>query len=44
MSSDWNYVTITHPEMITDTLIKGKGWKLKLNKDWNLEKDNSKTS
>ena len=42
MSSDWNYVTITYPEMITDTLIRGKGWKLKLNEDWKLEKENSK--
>jgi hypothetical protein len=40
VSSNWKYVTISYPEMITDTLIRGKGYKLKLNNHWKLEKEN----
>jgi hypothetical protein len=35
-------VTISYPKMITDSLITGKGWKLKLNEGWKLEKKNLK--
>ena len=42
MSPDFKYVSISFPELITDTLIKGKGWKLKLNSNWKLEKENRK--
>jgi hypothetical protein len=42
VSSDYKYVTISYPEIITDTLIRGEGWKLKLNKYWRLEKENRK--
>jgi hypothetical protein len=40
VSSDYKYVTISYPEIITDTLIRGKGWKLKLYKNWKIEKEN----
>lgn len=36
MSPEYNKVTITFPNFISDTLIKGKGWKLKLNDKWKL--------
>ena len=39
--SNWVKVTITAPTQTTDTLISGKGWKLKLNSSWKLEKVNS---
>lgn len=42
VSRKWNNVTIGYPEVITDTLISGKGWKLKLNDSWKLEKKNIK--
>jgi hypothetical protein len=43
MSPEWNKVTISFPELITDTLISGKGWKLKLDKSWKLDLiDNNK--
>lgn len=42
VSPDWKYVTISYPEIINDTLIRGKGWKLKLNESWKLEKENMK--
>lgn len=37
MSPEWNKVTISFPELITDSLISGKGWKLKLDKSWKLD-------
>jgi len=37
MSPEWNKVTISYPELITDTLISGKGWRLKLDKSWKLD-------
>jgi len=36
--TDWKYITISYPETITDNLISGKGWKLKLNDSWKLER------
>ena len=37
MSPKWKKVTVSFPELITDTLISGKGWKLKLDNAWKLE-------
>jgi hypothetical protein len=37
MSPEWNKVTISFPELITDSLISGKGWKLKLYKSWKID-------
>lgn len=37
MSPEWNKVIISFPELITDTLISGKGWKLKIDKSWKLD-------
>lgn len=42
VSPMWNKVTISYPEIRTDTLISGRGWKLKLNNLWKLEKLDSK--
>ncbi len=42
VSSDWMFVTISYPNLITDTLIQGKGYKLKLNKQWILHKENQR--
>ncbi|MCL3781273.1 hypothetical protein EMN47_12860 [Prolixibacteraceae bacterium JC049] len=36
MSPKWNKVTISNPRLITDSVITGKGWKLSLNKSWQL--------
>lgn len=41
VSSDWKKVTVSYPWMITDLLISGTGWKLKLNKGWKLDKQNT---
>ena len=38
---DWKYVIISYPETVTDTLIIGKGWKLRLDKNWNLKRENA---
>lgn len=38
ISPGWNIVTISYPEGISDTLITGKGWTLKLNSGWKLKK------
>lgn len=42
MSPEWNKVTISYPQSITDTLISGNGWKLKLNNSWKLDKVDDK--
>lgn len=42
VSSDWKYVTISYPKIITDTLITGKGWKLKLDNHWEFNKEEKK--
>jgi hypothetical protein len=42
VSADWKFVTISYPEKITDTLITGKGWKLKLYEGWRLKKEDKK--
>ncbi len=38
VSPSWDKVTISYPEIITDTLIVGRGWRLKLNNEWKLDK------
>ncbi|MBR8536927.1 hypothetical protein KDU71_15245 [Carboxylicivirga sediminis] len=38
VSPSWDKVTISYPEIITDTLIVGRGWRLKLNDEWKLDK------
>ncbi len=38
LSPDWDKVTISYPELITDTLVIGNGWKLKINNSWKLNK------
>jgi hypothetical protein len=38
MSPEWDMVTISYPELITDTIASGKGWKLKINNSWELRK------
>lgn len=42
VNAEWNKVTISYPESITDTLISGKGWRLVLNKPWKLDKIENK--
>lgn len=42
VSPEWNKVTISYPELVTDTLISGKGWRLKLDKTRKLELINNK--
>ena len=42
ISPSWNRVTVSYPESITDTLITGKGWRLKPNKLWKVMKENEK--
>jgi hypothetical protein len=39
VSPNWDKVTITNPIVISDTLISGRGWKLKLNKYYQLQKE-----
>ena len=41
MSPEWNKVTISYPITITDSIILGEGWTLKLTNSYKLEsKDN----
>lgn len=42
MNPEWNKVTISYPEIKTDTLISGRGWRLKLNNLWKLDKHDNK--
>lgn len=42
ISPQWNKVSITYPLLINDTLVIGRGWELKLNNSWKLEKIGSK--
>ena len=39
LSPDWCNVTISFPEMITDTLITGRGWRLKVTNGWKLKEE-----
>ena len=38
LSSNWDKVTVSEPTKISDEIIKGDGWKLELNNDWELIK------
>ncbi|RPH30074.1 MAG: hypothetical protein EHM93_16160 [Bacteroidales bacterium] len=38
--TNWQRVTVSAPEQFSDTLIAGRGWKLKLNNPWKLKKVN----
>jgi len=38
LGKNWRKVTVSIPTEITDTIIKGDGWKLELNKSWKLIK------
>ncbi len=38
LGKNWHKVTVSEPTEITDTIIKGDGWQLKLNKNWELKK------
>ena len=40
MNKDWTKITATYPRYISDTLILGNGWKLKLDELWKLDKIN----
>lgn len=40
ISASWDKATVTKPLIITDTLIQGKGWKLQLDENWVLLKEN----
>lgn len=37
LSPDYQRVSVSNPEQITDTLISGKGWRLTLNEQWVIE-------
>ncbi|NML37805.1 hypothetical protein HHL17_11425 [Chitinophaga sp. G-6-1-13] len=39
MSAQWDKVIVGLPQNVTDQLVTGQGWKLELNKGYNLEKD-----
>ncbi|MCI2082896.1 MAG: hypothetical protein LKK19_03345 [Bacteroidales bacterium] len=36
LSKHWDKVTVSEPTMITDTVVNGSGWKLELNKGWEV--------
>ena len=38
LGKNWHIVIVSKPTEITDTIIKGDGWKLELNKSWKLIK------
>ena len=38
LSNNWDKVTVSEPTEISDKVIKGDGWKLELNNDWELIK------
>jgi hypothetical protein len=42
ISPDWKLVTLTVPVEITDTIIRGRGWTLKLSKGYELSKNEKK--
>ena len=41
MSSDWSFVKVTEPINIGDDMISGNGWKLELNEDYRIVKNDS---
>ena len=42
MSPVWNKVTLSCPQITTDTLISGRGWRLQLNNPWILIKNGNR--
>jgi hypothetical protein len=44
VNSQWSQVIITAPLDVTDSLISGVGWTLKLNQGWNLENSGTQFS
>ncbi len=42
ISKDWQHVTIGPPLVVSDTMVSGNGWKLKLNSRWKVEKEAGK--
>lgn len=42
ISPSWNKVTISQPVDITDTLVLGKGWSLRLNSSWTIVNEEGK--
>jgi hypothetical protein len=38
IGNGWEKVIVSEPTEISYKIIKGDGWKLELNKDWELEK------
>ena len=38
VDKNWGNVIVSEPKKITDKIIEGDGWKLELNKDWQLTK------
>jgi hypothetical protein len=42
VNSNWDKVTISYPLIFSDTLISGKGWRLKLKDGWTLSKTGAK--
>jgi len=38
LGQNWDKVTVSEPTEITDKIIKGDGWKLEINNDWELIK------
>ncbi len=42
INSKWSEVTVSTPQLITDTLVLGKGWNLKLNKSRRVKLINNK--
>ncbi len=38
LASNWGSILVTEPTEIRDKKIKGKGWTLELNQNWNIEK------
>lgn len=41
ISPRWDKVTISSPESVSDTLSHGRGWRLKINAGWKLDKTGS---
>jgi hypothetical protein len=42
LSPEWNKITLSYPTFIADTLVKGEGWSLKLNKSWTIQNEGIK--
>jgi hypothetical protein len=38
LSPDWSRLIVPEPTLITDSMVTGDGWRLKLNSGWKPEK------